>query len=130
MSKKRIPTPPGPLPDGSAGHRYWVAVHNAYVIPEPQQQEVLFQAALVLNRLEQIDAAMTDQPLTVIGGNRQLTINPLLQHAKDLRGTFLAYTRAAQLPLDFGDEEEADKARRRSERARDAANARWGKVAR
>jgi hypothetical protein len=130
VSKKRIPTPPGPLPEGSPGHRYWTDVHNAYVIPEPQQQEVLYQAALVLNRIAELDAAMEGQPLLVIGGNRQQAINPLLQHQKDLRGTFLAYTRAAQLPLDFGDEEEADKARRRSERARDAANARWGKVAR
>jgi hypothetical protein len=84
----------------------------------------------VPNRIAELDAAMEGQPLLVIGGNRQQAINPLLQHQKDLRGTFLAYTRAAQLPLDFGDEEEADKARRRSERARDAANARWGKVAR
>ncbi len=130
MSKKRIPTPPGPLPEGSPGHRYWNRVHDSYVVPEPQQQEVIYQAAIILNRLDQIDRAMEGEPLTVIGGNRQLTINPLLQHAKDLRGSLLAYVRAAQLPLDFGDEEEADKARRRSERARDAANARWGKVAR
>jgi hypothetical protein len=130
MSKKRVPDPPESLPEGSAGYRYWVAVNESYVIPEPQQRALLLESARVLNRIEDCEAAMADEPLMVMGGNRQMTINPLLGHAKDLRGTFLALTKALALPLDFGDEEEQQKAADRSSRARAAANARWGKVAR
>lgn len=82
----------------------------------------------MLNRIEELEAAMADEPLMVVGGNRQLTINPLLAHAKDLRGTFLSLTKALNLPLDFGDEEEQQKAAVRSSNARRAANARWGKA--
>ena len=130
MSKKRFPAPPGPLPEDSPGFRYWCAVHDAYMVPEPQQQALMYQACLVLNRLDELDTAAASEPLMVMGGNRQMTINPLLQHAKDLRGTFLQLTKALALPLDFGDEDEQQAAADRSARARAAANARWGRVPR
>lgn len=130
MAKKRVPVPPGRLPEDSAGFRYWESLHTAYVIPEPQQQAIAYQAALVLNRIVEVDAAMEGEPLTVIGGNRQLTAHPLLTFGKDLRSTFLSLTKSLQLPLDFGSDEEQLKAADRSSRARAAANARWGKVAR
>jgi hypothetical protein len=107
-----------------------VALHEAYVIPEPQQQAIAYQAALVLNRIVEVDAAMEGEPLTVVGGNRQLTAHPLLVFGKDLRSTFLSLTKSLQLPLDFGSELEQQKAAERSNRGRAAANARWGKVAR
>jgi hypothetical protein len=130
LSKKRVPDPPECLPEGSAGFRYWLEVNEAYVVPEPQQRALLLESARVLNRIEDCEAAMADEPLMVMGGNRQMTINPLLGHAKDLRGTFLSLTKALSLPLDFGDEEEQQKAADRSANARKAANARWGKVPR
>jgi hypothetical protein len=130
MSRKRTPAPPDSLVEGSAGFRFWEAVHEAYVIPEPQQLALVEQACLVLSRIEEIEAAMVGQPPMLLGGNKQMTINPLLAHAKDLRGTFLSYAKALALPLDFGDEEEQQRAADRSRRAREAANSRWGKVVR
>jgi hypothetical protein len=130
MSRKRIPAPPDSLAADSAGFRLWESLHASYVIPEPQQLALAEQACLVLSRIEELELAMVGEPLMVMGGNKQMTINPLLAHAKDLRGTFLALTKALSLPLDFGDEEEQQKAADRSERGRKAAQARWGKVPR
>lgn len=120
-----VPEPPGVLPEDGQGWAFWCQIHSEYVVSEAQQLRLLYEACRIIDRIEHCEREMDNQEMLVLGGNRQLIINPLLAHAKDLRGSLLQVVKALALPLEYESAAEVEAAAVRSARARAAANARW-----
>jgi hypothetical protein len=89
---------------------------------------ILEQACKATDRIAELDAAMDGQPLTVLGSARQLTIHPLIAEVRSQRGRLASLLKALALP-DGQEDEEAEEAKAlpRTQQARRAAHARWGK---
>ena len=121
----KVPEPPGLLPEDTQGYAFWCQIHSEYVVSEAQQLRLLYEACRIINRIEHCEREMDHQEMLVLGGNRQMIINPLLSHAKELRGSLLATVKALALPLEYESAAEVEAAAVRSARARAAANARW-----
>ncbi|AQT81380.1 hypothetical protein B1R94_22190 [Mycolicibacterium litorale] len=120
-----IPRQPADL--GAAGAAFWTSTLTRYWMDgEPHKLAILEQACRVLDRIAELEAGMTGQPLTVWGSKHQPVIHPLIAEKRFQQGLFASLTKALGLP-DSDEDDETEAARLRSERARHAANVRWKK---
>jgi hypothetical protein len=119
-------TPPIPIaPRGlkTAGKALWKSVHAVFDFEEePHLLAVLEEACRVRDVIVKLDAAMKDEPMTVLGSARQLTIHPLISQAGAERSRLASLLKSIGLP-DNGDPD--DPKARRSAAGRTAARARW-----
>jgi hypothetical protein len=118
-------TPRAPRGLGSAGKALWKSVHQTFDFSdEPHLLAILEEACKVRDVIEELDAAMKGQPLTVLGSARQLTIHPLVSQAGAERSRLASLMKAIGLP-DNGDPD--DPQARRSAAGKKAARARWNR---
>lgn len=89
----------------------------------PDELRVLMDACSEADLVDDLAAAMEDQPKLVTGSQGQLVINPLISEQRQHRMALASLLKQLRLP------DEADTAEARSTAARNAANARWGKRA-
>ncbi len=127
---KAIPKAPKGL--GQAGRELWTSVLRDYWMDgESHKLAILEQAAKVCDRIAEQEAAMQGEPLTVKGSKFQPVIHPLVAEARSQRGLLASLLKSLQLPDGDDDEAQREEAKKtRSDRARHAANCRWGKVTR
>ena len=75
MARERRPRAPIGL--GPGGRKLWGNMHDTFSFEgEPQKLAVLERACRTIDRIDQLDAAMMDQPLLVKGSRTQNTPDP------------------------------------------------------
>lgn len=104
-----------------AGLRLWHKVTGTFEIG-PDEYELLLEACRTADELESLSEALRDAEPTTLGSTGQVRANPLYAEARQHRATLAALLVRLDLPED---EDESPEARWRSDRARDAAKARW-----
>lgn len=109
-------TPVGLGPNGSA---LWVDVTSSFDL-RADELRVLEAACFEADLIQVLQSAMVDEPLTVIGSQKQTVINPMISELRQHRSTQAALLRQLHLP-----DENPSAAGVRSASARTAANARW-----
>lgn len=120
MAKKPV-TAPDSLSE--VGARLYRDVASKYDL-RPDEMRVLHDACSEADLVDELAAAMADQPKLVKGSQGQLVINPLISEQRQHRLAFASLMKQLKLPDDGVDSKEA-----RSTQARAAANARWTKRA-
>lgn len=116
-----IPAPSIEL--GEEGLLFWEEMNRTFNFHgETHKLRILEQAAKTLDTIAYLEEQMVDQPVTVLGSAKQLTIHPILDFIGRQRTAFTNQIKALKLP--DSDEEAASKAERRTKQARKAANVR------
>ncbi|MDJ0454404.1 hypothetical protein [Gordonia amicalis] len=119
MSKKSVVVPASL---GAAGERLFREIAEKWDL-RPDEQRVLLDACAEADLVDDLAAAMQDQPRLVKGSQGQSVINPLISEQRQHRMALASLLKQLRLP------DEADSAEARSTKARAAANARWSKRA-
>lgn len=72
---------------GSAGKRLWTTTLDEFELEaEPHQVEILTHACRVTDKIAELERSQRNEPLTVLGSARQLTIHPLIAEVRFQRG--------------------------------------------
>lgn len=118
---------------GPAGQRLWKSICRDYEL-RPDELAVLESACREADLIQRLEEALKDAPLVVKGSMGQEVASPLVTEIRLHRSTQAGLLRQLKIP-DLEDEDEDEEPtviRRRpmsrSEAARKAANARWGKL--
>lgn len=119
MSKK------SQAPDGlgRAGSRLWESIAGAYEL-RADEVSLLEDACREKDIVARLEEALADAPLTVKGSMGQEVASPLVSEVRQHRTTLASLLKALKLP-----DSPAGAQRRKaevSEKAREAARARWG----
>jgi hypothetical protein len=100
---------------GPAGKALWTSVLTRYWMDgEPHKLAILEDICKTADRIAELEAGMKDQPLTVLGAARQLTIHPLIAEIRAQQSHWSQLLKSLQLPeADEADEvSEAQKRKR------------------
>jgi hypothetical protein len=72
---------------GPAGKRLWTSTLDEFELEaEPQKVEILTHACRVTDKIAELERSQRNEPLTVLGSARQLTIHPLIAEVRFQRG--------------------------------------------
>ena len=115
---------------GPRGKEFWKATTAEFEMgKEPHKQQLLGQACRVIDTIHTLALGMKDQPLMVPGSRPgQKVINPLIDQQRQQRALLSTLIHRLDLPADPGLEEDEQARQWRVDRAKKAANARWGRV--
>jgi len=123
------PRPPKGL--GPAGRKLWKSICRDYEL-RPDELTVLESACREADLIQRLEEALKDAPLVVKGSMGQEVASPLVTEIRLHRSTQASLLKQLKIPdLEEEDEEPIVIRRRpmsRSDAARKAANARWGKL--
>ena len=111
---------------GHAGAGLWDSITAEFDFTgEPGKIAILERACRVADQIAKMEAATAETPMTAKGSMGQTVIHPFIQEIRQQSTVFNALIKSLGLP--DSDQDAVDKARRRSQQARQAANARWGR---
>lgn len=113
---------PAPKNLGTRGLRFWNKVTGMYKL-RPDELVVLEDACREMAMIDQLEAAMKDEPMIMSGSMGQPVVNPLVPELRQHRATLKALL--AQLKLPDQSEDAVSAEGPRSTQARDAAKSRW-----
>lgn len=116
---KGMPVKPPPPSLGDAGREFWEDVTSVYAL-SPAEYAILRRACAAMDRLAQIDAALSVAEMSVEGSRGQLRAHPLLVAANDAERTLDVLIRALSFPMP-----DETTGKRRSPQAVAAAQQRW-----
>ena len=115
------------LPDnlGPAGRELWESITDVFDFQdEPAKVALLERAARTADTIAALEAEASTQSLTAKGSMGQAVINPLVSEARSQ--TSLLDKLLKSLGLPETEEEQLERAQRRSRAGKAAARARWG----
>ena len=101
-----------------SGKRLWKDIAGKYEL-RPDEQSVLGMACKTVDLIDELEAALKDQPAMVPGSRGQLIAHPLLAEVRMQRVAFSALLRSLKLP----DQHVGDR-----NQQRDAATTRWAQA--
>lgn len=117
------PEPPTELE--AAGLELWERVNTTFdFTDEPGKLAVLEQACRTVDQIEQLEKARRGAELTTRGSMGQQVIHPFIMELRQQRGTLNTLMKSLGLP--DSDEEQAERAVRRSRAGKAGAEGRWG----
>lgn len=110
---------------GPAGTELWESITDAFDFQdEPGKVALLERAARTADTIAALEAEASTQSLTAKGSMGQAVVNPLIAEARSQ--TSLLDKLLKSLGLPETEEEQLERAQRRSRAGRTAARARWG----
>lgn len=122
-TKAKVPTPPKRL--RAAGKRVWRNLHGELPAGwhyDARELENLEAAAVLTDRLEQLNDLIDQDGLMVAGSKGQKVLNPAITEARQVSAAISKHLGLIEIPnLETGKTETAA-----TVRGRHAANARWG----
>lgn len=119
-----IPAPSIEL--GEEGLQFWQEMNTSFDFAgETHKLRILEQAAKTLDTIAYLEEQMVDQPVTVLGSAKQLTIHPILDFVGRQRTAFTNQIKALKLP--DTEEGKAFTHSQKSRAGRAGMAARWGK---
>lgn len=98
MAKPAPHKPPKNL--SAAARRFWNATLSEYCIETAAQMRLLEELCRAQTQLEQVQAQLRKDGLTVMGSRRQPVAHPLLAVEDSTRRTIVQFTRALKLTDD------------------------------
>lgn len=121
-----IPEPPEPL--GSAGTDLWNEIHTTFdLADEPQKVTLLTRACKTADAIRTLEDYAATVSIETTGSMGQKTINGAYAEIRQQTNTLSSLIKALNLPAT--DEEQAERAERRSRAGKTGANARWSRQA-
>lgn len=114
-------------PEGlqAAGLKLWNTITETFnFTDEPGKLALLERASKVADQIDKLEREASQAPMTAKGSMGQLVIHPFIAEIRSQ--TTVLNTLLKSLGLPETDEEQAERAQRRSAAGRKAANARWG----
>lgn len=112
--------PKAPTGLAAKARRLWTDLTSAYDL-RPDELRLLEDACREVDLIERLEAELKGSPLMVRGSQGQQVASPLVQELRQHRSTLRSLLGALKLP------EDPAEAGNRSESARAAAMARWGR---
>lgn len=113
--------PPAAPPDlKGRGLEVWTDINGRFTF-SAEELALVLQVARTVQRLDDLEEAMSDQPYIVSGSQKQPVTNPLLDTIRSYRALYVTLLRQLDLPED-DDDEPLTAAQRKG---RHAAAVRW-----
>lgn len=123
LTETTIPAPPEPL--GEAGEHLWREMWTSFDFEdEPGKQTILLRACKAQDTIRKLEDYAAEAPMRVKGSMGQVVLNGAYAEIRQYTNTLNNLVKSLNLPE--ADEESAEKAKRRSQAGKKAANARWG----
>jgi hypothetical protein len=118
------PVPRMPTKLGRAGRELWKSIIPRYDL-RPDELRILADACRQADVVQRIEDALVDAPLMVKGSQGQLVASPLVSEVRQHRTVLANLLKSLKLPdSSNGDARSKEYT---SQKAREAARARWGK---
>lgn len=109
---------------GAAGRRLWRKVTAEWEL-DPSDYELLIEACRTVSELDRLATALAKAEPFVTGSTGQVKVHPAYAEVRQHRATLAALLGKLGIDDVDGQADTSPGAAWRSERARDAANARW-----
>ena len=108
---------------GAAGRRLWRKVTDEFDL-DASDYELLIEACRTVFELDRLAKALADAEPFVTGSTGQVKVHPAYEEVRRHRATLAVLL--GKLGIEYDDEAPSPEASWRSQRASDAARARWG----
>lgn len=117
------------LPGGlkARGRAYWRSVVADFDL-SGSELELLAEICRVLDRLDELAAVLAEEGSVCAGSRGQRVVHPALSEARQQQLVLAQLTKALNVPVDDDEPKKDRAAQARSDRARKAAQRRWGKT--